>query len=80
MYSKYLNVLFRWACFFTDVVIWFCEDCEEKIDIDYCLDSVDSEEGRKDSSEECDARGGEHTSNECDAVVDSEPIAASIWK
>jgi hypothetical protein len=53
---------------FTDEVIWFCEDCEEKIDIVYCLDSADSEEGGKDSSKECDA------------VVVSEPIAASIWK
>lgn len=65
---------------FTDEVIWFCEDCQEKIDIDYCLDSADSEEGGKDSSEECDAQGGEHSSKECDGVVDSEPIAASIWK
>lgn len=37
-------------------------------------------EGGKDSSEECDAWGGQHTRKECDVVVDSEPMAASIWK
>lgn len=44
------------------------------------IDSADSDQGGKNLSEECDARGGEHTGKECDAVVDSEPIATSIWK
>jgi len=65
----------RWALdglvIFTDEVIWFCEDYEEKIDIAYYLDSADSEEGEEDSGEKCDAQGREDSREECDIVINS---------
>ncbi|RHN51332.1 hypothetical protein MtrunA17_Chr6g0467431 [Medicago truncatula] len=59
---------------FEDTLV-YCSKCKG-----CALHSADSDEGGKNLSEVCDARGGEHTSKECDAVVDSEPIATSIWK
>lgn len=44
MYSYTSTSTFRYCLdgpvIFTDEVIWFCEDCEEKIDIDYYLELI----------------------------------------